>query len=186
MSEISISNTQLSKKEIENEKENLILNKYKLEKPYDSLNEDERKEIFKKLDNFLECVYLCPTVFPNDILTALKFREDRLSFWRFSGQLIGGASFTTLWGMYKLRFYPSFYFRNMVYYFIFLGISCYSIGRIFEFQANIRYYREMILKMSIDYNISDNEVLNLHQQMQEFYLKENQTKTTIDDVKFKL
>jgi hypothetical protein len=173
-------------KQNEKEKENSILNKYKLEKPYDSLNEEEKKEIFKRLDNFLECIYLCPTVFPNDILSALKFREDKLSYWRFSGQLFGGISFSALWGFYKLRFYPCFYFRNIAYYLILLGISSYSFGRLFEFQANIRYYREMILKMSNDYNISDDEVLNLHQQMQEFYLKENQKKTSIENVKFKL
>ena len=62
----------------------------------------------------------------------------------------------------------------MAYYSIFLGLSCYSFGRIFEFQSNIRYYREMILKMSVDYNISDDEVANLHLQMQEHYLQENQ------------
>lgn len=166
--------------------ESSLLNKYKLSKPYDKLNDEEKKDIFHKLDNFLECVYLAPNIFPLEILNALKFREDRLSYWRFTGQLVGGVSFTTLWAAYKLRFYPSFYFRNMVYYFIFMGISSYAIGRLFEFQANIRTYREMILKMSVDYNISDDEVLNLHQQMQEHYLKENQNKSSMDNIKFKL
>ena len=134
-----------------------IINKYKLDVPYDKLNDDQKKDIFHKLDNFLECVYLSPNIFSNDILTALKFREDRLSYWRFTGQVVGAIGFTSVWAFYKLRFHPSFYFRNLSYYAIFLGLSCYSFGRIFEFQTNIRYYREMILKMSVDYNISDDE-----------------------------
>ena len=27
---------------------------------------DWAKEIFKKLDNFLECIYLAPNIFPNE------------------------------------------------------------------------------------------------------------------------
>jgi len=44
----------------------------------------------------------------------------------------------------------------------------------------------MILKMAVDYNISDEEVSNLHQELQEHYLKENQNKSSMDNIKFKL
>lgn len=162
------------------------LKKYKLQKPYESLNEDEKKDIFHKLDNFLEVIYLTPQVFPKEILSALKFREEKLSFCRHLGQFIGFGLFSSIWLFYKTRYYPSFYFRNWVYYFLLMGITSYSFGRFFEFQANVRTYREMIFKMAIDYNISDEEITEIHQKMQEHYLKENQEKTNYNDIKFKL
>ncbi len=167
-----------------NEKD--ILSKYKLSRPYDSMSEDEKKELFRRLDNFLEAIYLSPTYFPKDILFALKFREERLSFWRLTGQIFGAATFSTFWIIYKLRINPNFFFRNFCYYSLLAGLSAYAFGRFFEFHSNVRYYREMIFKIANDYNISDDEITELQQKFNEFYLKENQNKNSLDSVKFKL
>lgn len=160
--------------------------KYRLIKPYKSLSEDEKKELFRRLDNFLEAIYLAPSYFPIEILFALKYREEKLSMWRLSGQIFGFVTYSALWTAYKFRYHPSFYFRNFCYYFLLAGFSSYLFGRFFEFQANIRYYRDMILKMANDYNISDDEISGLQQKFNEFYLEENQKKSSLDNIKFKL
>ena len=163
-----------------------FLQKYKLIKPYDSCTDDEKKELFKKLDNFLEAIYLSPTYFPLEILQALKFREEKLSFWRTTGQIIGGATFSSIWILYKFRFNPSFYFRNFAYYAIFTGISSYLGGRFAEYTGNIKFYREMILKIANDYNITDEEIIELQQKFNEHVIKDTQSKSSLENVNFKL
>lgn len=173
-----------NKTEIKSETD--LLSKYKLAKPYDSFNEDEKKSLFGKLDNFLEAVYLSPTTFPREVLQALKFREERLAFWRLSGQISGAATFSIFWIVYKFKVNPNFYFRNFCYYALFAGLTAYLFGRFFEFHANVRHYREMLFKMALDYNVNDDEISDLHQKLNEHYLKENQVKSSLDSVKFKL
>jgi len=138
------------------------------------------------LDNFLEAIYLIPNSFPREILQALEFREERLAFWRFSGQISGAASFSLFWVIYKFRVNPNFYFRNFCYYTLFAWLSAYLFGRFFEFHANVRFYRETIFKMALDYNITNDEIADLHQKLNEHYLKENQVKSSLDSVKFRL
>lgn len=163
-----------------------LLSKYKLAKPFDSMSEEEKKSLYNKLDNFLEAIYLIPNSFPIEILQALKFREERLAFWRLSGQITGAATFSIFWIIYKFRKNPNFYFRNFCYYGLFTGLSAYLFGRFFEFHANTRHYRETIFKMALDYNITDEEIADLHQKFNEHYLKENQVKSSLDNIKFKL
>jgi len=162
------------------------LAKYKLEKGYELLTEEEKKNLFEKLDNLLEAIYLSPTYFPKEIFNALKFREKKLSQWRTNGQITGALTFSLLWIFYKYKFNQRFYFRNFCYYGLFACLSSYLFGRYFEFYGNNKYYREMILKIASDYNITTNEIAELHQKLNEYYLKENQTKSSLDNIKFKL
>jgi len=114
-------------------------------------------------------------------LYALKYREERLSFWKISGYLTGATIFSTFWIIFKIRYNPNFYFRNFCYYGLFTGLSAYIFGRYFEFYANVRFYREMMLKIANDYNISDNEISELYHKFNENALNKNKKNNTINN-----
>jgi len=55
------------REQITNEQD--LLSKYKLAKPFENFREEEKRELFKRLDNFIQAIHLTPNTFPVEILT---------------------------------------------------------------------------------------------------------------------
>jgi len=89
-----------------------------------------------------------------------------------------------------LTYLVDFYFRNVVNVICVTGLTGYLGGRTFEYFTNKWYFRDMIRKYAIEYNISDLEVDDLHRQIQEKLLIKNKEEQkakggTLDNIKFK-
>jgi hypothetical protein len=161
---------------------------------YAYLSKEEKLAVLNKVDNFLEALYVSPHMFNQEVFHILKKREEKLASWRHNGQVIGGAGFLFGYGVFKLRnifsSYSGFYFRNFCYVVFSTILSGYLGGRVSEYVGNKLYYRQILMKLAMDYNISDNEIEEMHLKINEKILNENkeiQTKqSSLDSVKFKL
>jgi hypothetical protein len=173
-----------------NSNENL-LDKFTDDPNYDvkKLNIEEISEIQRKVDNFLEALYLAPQLFSTDIIHVLRLREDKLTMWRRKGILIGGISYLSLYGLYKLRSYQSFYFKNLMILMLTTGIISYISGRLSEYIGNKLYYQKVLMKIGASYNITDSEIEDLHLKINEYFLtqnKEEQNQSALNNIKFKI
>lgn len=156
---------------------------------YKDLSEQEKAEVENKIDNFLEAIYIAPNLFERDVLHALKLREDRLKLWRNNGQILGGFLSLSLYFLYKRRNYTGFYFKNFWIMTSFVLISGYCFGRLGEMVGNKMYYKDVLVKFAVNYNISDSEVDELHLKINECVLSENkeqQRKGSLDKITFKI
>lgn len=171
------------KKEIPKEYFTYITNQTK----WSNLSEDEKNDIAGKVDNFLEALYINPTIFHVDDLNILKLREEKLNQWKQTGTLVGAGlfSFTYFWH----RFNKGFFFKNGVRTILGVVLFGYFAGRFSEFLGNYLYYQNILTKLAVSYNITDSEVEDLHVKMNEAMLKQNQEvqskSGSLDNVKFK-
>jgi hypothetical protein len=155
---------------------------------YDYMSRERRADIMQKVDNFLEALYLAPQIFDQEVFKILKLREKKLDQWRHNFQVIGGGLFLSAYIMSRLS--QGFYFKHFVRSFLFTGIFTYAAGRFGEWMGNKLYYKKTVIKLAVAYNISDDEIENIHLKMSETILKENKEdqsrKSSLDNVKFKL
>lgn len=155
----------------------------------DSMSYEQKKDLINKTDNFLEAIYISPQIFDRDVFKILKYREQQLSAWRHNSQALGAASFLIIYILRRMRSFRGFYFRNFFTMGIGAVITGYFVGRFGEYIANKLYYQKILLKLAMLYNISDDEIEDLHYRINEQILKDNmedQTKqASLDKVKFK-
>jgi hypothetical protein len=144
-------------------------------------------EINNQLDNFFEALFLSPGTFEPGVIKFLANREKELTRARQIGSAIGG---TVGAGLYLGRRYftKGVYFKNVIRA-LFVGImSGYVCGRLFEIQRN-KEYRPELVKIAQRYNITDQEVMEMHNRANEMVLrdkqKEEHKKFSLDKVKIK-
>jgi hypothetical protein len=156
---------------------------------YKDLSDEEKAEVENKIDNFLEAVYIAPNLFDREVIHTLKLREDCLKRWRHNGQALGGTTAFLLYCLVKRRSGTGFYFRNFWYMISFVLFSAYGAGRLSEMVGNKKYYKDVLVKLAVNYNITDSEIEDLHIKINEFVLSENkeqQKKGSLDKVSFKI
>ena len=156
---------------------------------YKDLSLEEKAEVENKIDNFLEAIYIAPNLFERDVIHTLKLREDNLKSWRHNGQFVGGLLFSVLYLYNIKRKGYGFYFRNFVYLTSFVFVSSFAMGRLSEMIGNKSHYKDILMKLAVNYNISDTEIEDLHLKLNEFVLTENkeqERKGSLDKVTFKI
>ena len=159
---------------------------------YDNLTHEQRIKLINKVDNFLEALYLAPSLFDRNVMKLLKYRENQLTIWRHTSQLIGGVGFLSVYAYYKIfRSKGGFFFRNFCYLAFSTAFISYFAGRFGEYIGNKFYYEKILFKLAATYNITEDEVEELQFKINEDILKENkeeQTRkgTSLDNVKFRV
>ena len=162
---------------------------------YSKLSNDKKARLVNQIDNFIEALYLSPHIFPKNVLKIMKIREDKLSIWRLTGQIIGGITIFGSYTIYRFKSWKGYYFKNVCIALILSAVGSYASGRISEYIGNRMYYRDTLIKLAINFNISDEEISDLQLKISENYLERNKSevnknnevnKSSLDKVKFKV
>ena len=151
------------------------------------LTKEGKLDLMNKADNLLEALYLSPHLFDKEVFKILKKREEKLNSWRHNSQFLGAGLFSTIYTMRRLRL--GFYFKNFCYLIIGTFTAGFLGGRLGEYTGNKLYYRKILWNLAIAYNITDNEIEDMHLKLNETILRENKEeqiqKSSLDYVKFK-
>ena len=151
------------------------------------LTKEGKLDLMNKADNLLEALYLSPHLFDNDVFKILKKREEKLNSWRHNCQILGTGLFSTLYILRRLRL--GFYFKNFCYLVLGTFISGFLAGRLGEYTGNKLYYQKILWNLAISYNITYDEIEDMHLKLNETILRENKQeqiqKSSLDNVKFK-
>ena len=165
-------------------------NNFVNDRSYDNLSADDYGKLSIKVDNFLEAIFLEPRIFGRDCLHVLKMREKKLREWKMTGYIAGGALFSSLYLYRVLTRQSGFYFKNFWILTISTGLTSYICGRTAELIGNKLYYEKIILKLANIYNITDDEIEELqfkkNEQLLISHKEENNKKSSLDSVKFKM
>ena len=156
---------------------------------YSNLSQDRKAKIVNQVDNFIEALYLSPSVFPKNVIKIMKMRENKLSQWRYIGQIIGGITIFGAYSIYRYKSWKGFYFRNLCIASILTAIASYISGRTSEYIGNKLYYKDTLINLAMNFNISDEEISDLQLKISENFLERNKVeinKSSLDNVKFKL
>lgn len=159
---------------------------------YESLDKQSKLKLINKVDNFLEALYLAPTLFDYNVIRILKYRENKLTEWRHAGQSLTGLTYLTAYAIYKKKTMGSFYFRNFWFLFCSTAVLSYIGGRSMEYMANKLLYEKVLFSLAAKYNVTDEEIEELQFKINEDILKENQekqnagAKNSLDSVKFRM
>jgi hypothetical protein len=162
-----------------------------MDNSFDKLRDEDRVKLVGKVDNFLEALYLAPQLFGRDVIQLMRYREEKLSYWRHSGQLVGGFTYLSLFLIKKLRNPGSgFYFRNFCWMTFYTFLFGYLGGRGSEYFGNKFYYEKILFKLAAVYNVTDDEVEELQYKLNEQILNENKDEQiragSLDSVKFRV
>jgi len=157
------------------------------DKNFHNLTLEKKVDILNKVDNFLEALYLSPHIFDPDVFKILRKREEKLTSWRHNSQFIGGLLFSTFYILRRRG--RGFYFKNFCYLIFGTLVSGFLAGRLGEYSGNKLYYEKILWKLAVAYNVTDDEIEDMHLKMTEAMLKENKEeqikKSSLDSVKFK-
>lgn len=156
---------------------------------FDRLSDDEKGDIANKVDNFLEALYLAPQLFNKDVIHALKQREEGLAYWRNQGRLYGFMLSSLIYAGLRISRGRPMFFKNYTRMFL-IGVAFgVFAGRFAEYLGNKLYFRDVLFKIALTYNIGDEEIEDLHFRISQDILEENRNKqmgSSLDNVKFKL
>jgi hypothetical protein len=170
--------------------ENKLLESYVNDPSYQNMSRMEKEKLYNKVDNLLEAIYIEPTIFSHEVLHVLKLREKKLKLWRKTGQISGAVFFPIFYLFRLLRRASGFYFRNFWILVTFTGLFAFVGGRTSELIGNKLYYEGVIYKLANIYNITDEEVDDLHLKKNEQILllnkKNQEKKSSLDLIKFKI
>jgi len=178
-------NPNMTKEEIEN------IEKVINDLSYESLDRPTKLKLIYKVDNFLEALYLAPTLFDYNVIRILKYRENKLSEWRHVGHILGGFTYLSIYAIYKKKTMGAFYFRNFWFLLFSTSLVSYISGRSFEYMGNKLLYEKILFSLAAKYNVTDEEIEELQFKINEDILKENQEKqnqgkNSLDSVKFRM
>jgi hypothetical protein len=151
---------------------------------YLTLSNDELTEIQNKVDNFLEIAYLAPQQLDFETLNLLKARENKLTQIKSIYQLIGAVAFTAPYILYRRSI--GFYFRNFCWTII--GSLAFGnfFGNIGEYFYNRKHFKLMIMKLALNYNISDEEIDELHATINKQTDSTKNENQNLDKIKIKI
>jgi hypothetical protein len=154
---------------------------------YKKLTQEQRVEVNKQLDNFFEALFFSPLSFEPQVIRYLAVREKELTIARYIGWTVGGSLTGLGYFLYKKS--NGFYFKNCVRMFIYSFLGAYAVGRFFEYKFNEKKFRPTLLRIAMEYNITDDEIREMHTKANEIVLKEKQKeeqrKFSLDKVKIK-
>ena len=156
---------------------------------FSNMSEDQKVKILKIYDNFLEALYLSPKLFPREVIKFMKMREEKLRKWRRISSAIGGISFFSLYATFRLKSWKGFYFKNVCIGLFGAGLSGFILGRLTEYIGNRIYFKNKLIEISMNFNISDEEITDLQLRASERILERNkvqENKSSLDKIKFRL
>jgi hypothetical protein len=156
---------------------------------FKKLPRERAEEINRQLDNFFEVVFLVPHEIDPKVIRFLSERERELGRVRHLGWLVGGTTVGALYYFYRYKYNLGFFFKNFVRMTMIGAIGAYFCGRYFEYYHNDKKFKPTLVQIATEYNVTDEEVMNLHNQANEMFLKQKQEeehrKFSLDKVKIK-
>ena len=130
---------------------------------YRTLSEDELTDIQNKVDNFLEIAYLAPHQLSTETLNLLSARETKLKTVKLGYQILGALVFSVPYYFHRQKM--GFYFRNFCWTIVGSLVFSNLFGNYGLYFYNRKHYKHMIMKLALNYNISDDEVEALHEKI---------------------
>ncbi len=149
---------------------------------YLTLKSDELNELQNKVDNFLEIAYLAPQKLDTETLQLLSARESKLKQVKIRYGILGAVAFAMPYTLYRRTI--GFYFRNFCWTIIGSVVFGHLFGNFGEYIYNRKHFKLMIMKLAVTYNISDEEIEEVHAQINQ-YASENKN-ISLDKVKIKI
>jgi hypothetical protein len=170
--------------------ENKLLESYTNDPIYQNMSRAEKEKLYSKVDNFLEALFIEPTIFSNEVFHVLKLREKKLKKWLNMGQVSGALFFSSFYLIKILNRGQGFYFKDFWSIVFFTGLFAFAGGRTSEKIGNRLYYEGVLYKLANKYNITDEEIEDLQLKKNEQFLlinkKNQEKKSSLDSIKFKI
>ena len=133
----------------------------------------ESDKASERLDCFLSVVYLFPTCLePNDVELLAKRDTELTNFYRYGAWaflgLYGAASVGSCVMRGRLPF-----MRQVFQHTILAGTGTICSGLVIEKVAAEMYYNKLLIQMSDKYNFTQEEVMDLRRNLNQYYIKKD-------------